>query len=183
MIVRDANESDLPSIAEIYRHHVLTSRASFEEVPPDVAELARRRQAVLDLGLPYLVADLGDTHGDKLGNRLGGFAYAGPFRPRSAYRFTVEDSVYVAEGMSGRGIGSALLSEVIARCEAGPWRQMVAVIGDGAEQSIALHAKHGFLQAARLVDVGFKLGEWADVVMMQRALGPGGSTLPDAKER
>ncbi len=174
MTVRDAIESDLPGLAEIYRHHVLFSRASFEEVPPDVTELARRRQAVLDLGLPYLVADLGD--------RLGGFAYAGPFRPRSAYRFTVEDSVYVAEGMSGRGIGSALLAEVIARCEAGAWRQMVAVIGDGAEQSIALHAKHGFVQAARLVDVGYKLGAWADVVIMQRALGPGGSTLPEAKQ-
>lgn len=174
VVVRDATDDDLSQVAEIYAYHVLHGRASFEESPPEVAELRRRKQATLDLGLPYLVADLGGT--------LGGFAYAGAFRPRSAYRFTVEDSVYVAEGMTGRGIGSALLAELVARCEAGPWRQMVAVIGGGAPKSVALHAKHGFSEAARLADVGFKLGEWTDVVIMQRALGPGGS-LPPATPR
>lgn len=175
MIVRDAEDADLPGIAELYAHHVLYGRASFEEAVPDVEELARRRQTVLQLGLPYLVADLG--------GRLGGFAYATAFRPRSAYRFTVEDSVYVGDGMAGRGIGTALLTELIARCEAGPWRQMVAVIGDGTPQSVALHAKLGFREAARLTDVGFKLGAWADVVIMQRALGPGGAEPPDGAER
>ncbi len=175
MTVRDASEGDLPGIAEIYAHHVLHSRASFEEVAPDAVELAKRRLAVLSLGLPYLVAEIGD--------KIGGFAYASSFRPRAAYRFTVEESVYVAEGMAGRGIGTALLAELIARCEAGSWRQMVAVIGDGATQSVALHAKLGFVEAARLKDVGFKLGAWADVVIMQRALGPGGSEPPTADGR
>lgn len=175
MTVIDASEGDLPGIAEIYAHHVLYGRSSFEETPPDVDEIARRRQAVLQLGLPYLVADLG--------GKLGGFAYATAFRPRAAYRFTVEDSVYVADGMAGRGIGTALLTELISRCEEGPWRQMVAVIGDGAAPSIALHAKLGFVEAARLKDVGFKLGAWADVVMMQLALGPGGSELPSTDRR
>ncbi|MBX3140917.1 MAG: N-acetyltransferase [Trueperaceae bacterium] len=117
-MIRDATEADLTAIAELYAHHVLYGRASFEEAPPDVAELAARRLAVLSLGLPYLVAESD--------GRLGGFAYAGAFRPRAAYRFTVEDSVYVADGMAGRGIGTALLTELIARCGAGPWRQMVA---------------------------------------------------------
>lgn len=175
MTVRDASEDDLPGIAEIYAHHVLHSTASFEETPPDAAELAKRRLAVLSLGLPYLVAETG--------GRIGGFAYASSFRPRAAYRFTVEDSVYVTEGMAGRGIGTALLAELIARCEAGPWRQMVAVIGGGAAQSVALHAKLGFVEAARLKDVGFKLGAWADVVIMQRALGSGGSEPPTTDGR
>lgn len=175
VVVRDATDDDMGRLAGIYAHHVLHGRASFEEVPPDVTELRRRRQATLDQGLPYLVAELG--------GELGGFAYAGAFRPRSAYRFTIEDSVYVAHGMAGRGIGSALLSELLERCEAGPWRQIVAVIGGGAPESIALHAKHGFVEAARLKDVGFKLGDWADVVIMQRQLGPGGSLPPTGPER
>jgi len=173
IVVRDAVDGDLAAVAEIYAHHVLNGSASFEVTPPDVAEIARRRATVVALGMPYLVAESDGA--------LGGFAYASAFRPREAYRFTVEDSVYVAAGMTGRGFGSALLRELIARCEAGPWRQMVAVIGDGTQTSVALHAKHGFVQAARLKDVGFKFGRWADVVIMQRPLGAG-ATEPPAPE-
>jgi phosphinothricin acetyltransferase len=167
----DAAETDLPAIQAIYAHHVLHGVASFEEVPPQVAELAARRAAVLAQGLPYLVAEIG--------GRVVGYAYAGAYRPRPAYRHTIEDSVYVADGMAGRGIGRALLAALIRRCEAGPWRQMVAVIGDsGNAGSIALHEALGFRRAGVLQSAGFKFGRWVDSVLMQRALGPGDTTLP-----
>lgn len=172
--VRDAVDSDLPEIAVLYAHHVLNGMASFEIAPPDAAEIGLRRQSTLALGMPYLVAELEGS--------LVGFAYASAFRPRAAYRYTVEDSVYVAAGMSGRGIGSALLAALIERCESGPWRQMVAVIGDGTPTSMALHARCGFVEAARLKDVGFKLGRWSDVVIMQRALGAGAARPPTEEE-
>lgn len=169
--IRDAAEADLPAIQAIYAHHVLHGFASFEEVPPGTAELAARRAAVLAQGLPYLAAEID--------GRVAGYAYAGAYRPRPAYRHTIEDSVYVADGMAGRGIGRALLAALIERCEAGPWRQMVAVIGDsGNAGSIALHEALGFRRTGTLQSVGFKFGRWVDSVLMQRPLGPGDATLP-----
>ncbi len=137
--------------------------ASFEESPPDEAELRKRCAAVLALGLPYIVAELD--------GEIVGYAYATRYRARSAYRHSLENSVYVREGCAGRGVGSALLAELIARCERGPWRQMVAVIGDsGNAASIGLHRKHGFRHVGTLTAVGFKFGRWVDSVLMQREL-------------
>ena len=170
--VRDAADADLPAIQFIYAHHVLHGLASFEEVPPGVDELRTRMAAVRAAGLPYLVAEVDGA--------VAGYAYATLYRPRSAYRHTVEDSVYVAQGMAGRGIGAALLSALITRCEAGPWRQMMATIGqgDGNRGSIALHTRMGFTRIGALRSVGFKHGQWLDTVLMQRPLGVGDGTLP-----
>jgi L-amino acid N-acyltransferase YncA len=171
LLVRAATEADLVAVQVIYAHHVLTGTSSFEEVPPPVAELAERRRAVLGAGLPYLVA--------ALDRRVVGYCYATPYRTRSAYRFTVEDSVYVAPDRARAGVGRALLAALIALCEQGPWRQMVAVIGDSANTpSIALHRRLGFAPAGTLPSVGFKHGRWVDSVLMQRALGPGAATPP-----
>src|SRR4051812_15222355 len=149
--VRDAAEADMPAVAAIYAHHVLHGLATFEETPPTVAEMLSRRAAVLARGLPYLVAEI-----DGAGV---GYCYATSYRPRPAHRHTLEDSVYVAEGLGGRGIGRALLAALVRRCEAGPWRQMIAVIGDsGNAGSIALHRSLGFQPAGTLRAVGFKLG-------------------------
>jgi L-amino acid N-acyltransferase YncA len=171
MRIRDAVPADLPAITAIYAHHVLHGTGTFEEVPPTEAEMAVRRDHVLRLGLPYLVADDGGA--------VLGHAYATAYRSRPAYRHTVEDSVYVTTGQHGRGIGRALLAALIARCEAGPWRQMIAVIGgSGNAGSIALHERLGFHRVGTLSNVGFKHGRWLDSVLMQRALGPGATTLP-----
>jgi L-amino acid N-acyltransferase YncA len=170
--VRDARAADLPAVQAIYAHHVLHGLATFEEVPPSVDELIARRAAVLDAGLPYLVAEHAGA--------VVGYSYASAYRPRPAYRYAIEDSVYVADGLAGRGIGAALLAALIARCEAGPWRQMIAIIGDtGNAASIALHRRHGFAPVGTLHAVGFKLGRWVDTVLMQRPLGPGATALPD----
>jgi phosphinothricin acetyltransferase len=169
--IRDASRADLPSIQAIYAHHVLHGLASFEEDPPDLEEIARRFGATRDRGLPYLAAELEGA--------LRGFAYAGPYRPRPAYRFSVETSVYVAPGFEGRGLGRALLAENIARCEAGGWRLMVAVIGDsGNLASIRLHESLGFRRSGVIPSIGFKLGRWVDTVIMDRPLGEGDRTLP-----
>ena len=169
--VRDATEHDISAIQRIYAHHVLTGTASFEEVPPTEPEMVARWQGIQRLALPYLVAERGGA--------VAGYAYAGAYRPRPAYRFTVEDSVYVASGHHRCGIGHALLTALLARCEAGPWRQMIAVIGDGANTaSIALHQRFGFRHAGTLQNVGFKHGRWLDSVLMQRALGTGGTVPP-----
>ncbi len=169
--VRDAVETDVSAITAIYSHHVLTGCASFEEVPPTVAETAARREGVLKLGAPYLVAEFD--------GRVVGFAYANTYRARPAYRHTIEDSVYVAHDALGRGVGGALLAELIRRCEAGPWRQMIAVIGDSANAgSVAVHRKLGFEMTGTFRAVGFKFGRWVDSVLMQRALGDGETTLP-----
>jgi phosphinothricin acetyltransferase len=161
----------MASVQKIYAHHVQFGLATFEEIPPSVEELLARRAAVLALGLPYLVAE-------RAGGILG-YSYATYYRPRPAYRHTVEDSVYLAEGLGGQGIGTALLAELIRRCEAGPWRQMLAVIGDTANAgSIGLHRKLGFEPAGTLRSVGFKLGRWVDTVLMQRALGSGDTAPP-----
>jgi phosphinothricin acetyltransferase len=171
VLIRDARDADMSAVASIYARHVLTGLASFEEVPPSLEEMQTRRANVLQLGLPYLVAELD--------GRIVGYSYATSYRARPAYRYTVEDSVYVEDGLNGRGIGSALLAELIARCERGPWRQMLAVIGDSNNAgSIALHRRMGFAPAGNLVSVGFKFGRWVDSVFMQRALGVGDSTRP-----
>jgi phosphinothricin acetyltransferase len=171
MTVRDATDHDLPQIRGIYAHHVLHGLASFEEIPPPVEEIRARRAAVLELGLPYLVFERD--------GRVAGYSYATLYRTRAAYRHTLEDSVYVREGEGRRGIGEALLRELVERCARGPWRQMIAVIGDSANTpSIALHRKLGFREVGTLSSVGFKFGRWVDSVLMQRALGPGDGTLP-----
>ena len=169
--LREAAPEDVAAIQSIYAHHVLHGFASFEEEAPDAAEMDRRRQEIQGRGLPYLVAERdGVVHG---------FAYAGPFRPRPAYRYTVEDSVYVAPAAVGQGFGRALLGELVRRCTALGLRQMVAVIGDsGNSASIRLHESLGFRRAATLRSVGFKFGRWVDSVMMQRDLGAGDGTLP-----
>jgi phosphinothricin acetyltransferase len=170
-LVRDALATDMPAIQAIYEHHVLHGLATFEEIPPSAEEMAARWERIRALGLPYLVAELG--------GRVAGYSYASSFRPRAAYRYTLEDSVYVAQELGGRGIGTALLAALIARLEAGPWRQLLAVIGDsGNAGSIALHRRLGFRMTGTNKAVGFKFGGWVDTVEMQRELGPGSSTLP-----
>ncbi len=176
VIVRDARETDMAIVHDIYRYHVLNGLASFEEVPPPIEEMAARRAAVIAKGLPYLVAEADD--------RVVGYAYATPYRPRPAYRHTIENSVYVADGLRGRGIGAALLQGLISRCEVGPWRQMLAVIGNSENAgSIGLHRSQGFQHVGTLRSVGFKFGQWVDTVLMQRALGPGDATLPSTLKR
>ncbi|WP_374448953.1 N-acetyltransferase family protein [Stella sp.] len=167
LAIRDAASVDAPAIAAIYGHHVLHGLASFEEEPPGAAEIARRMADIRDRGMPYLVATRAGA--------VVGYSYASPYRARSAYRFAIENSVYVAPGLAGQGIGSRLLGGLIARCETGPWRQMVAVIGDSANHaSIRLHARLGFRTVGRLEAVGFKFGRWVDSVLMQRPLAGGG---------
>lgn len=169
--VRPAAEADLPAVQRIYAHHVLHGLASFEEEPPGVEEMLRRYRDVTGRGMPYLVAEVD--------GQVAGYCYAAPFRARIGYRFTLEDSVYVAHSRAGQGIGRALLAELLARCDAGPWRQMIAVIGDsGNTASIRLHEALGFRHAGTLHSVGFKLGRWVDSVYMQRSLGAGDGTLP-----
>ena len=165
MLVRATSETDMAAVRDIYAHYVLRSLATFEETPPTLEDMLARRRASIDLGLPYLVAEAR--------GKILGFAYAAAYRSRPAYRFTVEDSVYVADGLGGHGIGSALLGELIARCKGGPWRQMLAVVGDSANSgSIALHRRFGFELVGILRSVGFKHGRWIDTPLLQRALGP-----------
>lgn len=170
--IRDATDGDLVAITGIYEHHVRTGLGSFEEEPPPLAEIARRRADVLAKGLPYIVAV------DAAGTILG-YAYAAPYRARSAYRFSVEDSIYVASGHAGRGVGRALLAALVTRCTEAGYRQMVAVIGDsGNAGSIAVHERLGFRRVGLLPAIGFKHGRWVDSVLMQRELGEGAATLP-----
>jgi len=169
--LRDAAPGDLPAIQAIYGHHVLHGLASFEEEPPDLAEMRRRHAEITTRGLPYLVAA-------ECGKVLG-YGYCAPYRARSAYRYTLEDSVYISDGHVGRGIGTALLGELIRRCEALGYRQLVAVIGDSANAaSIAVHARLGFVRAGTLRSTGFKFGRWVDSILMQRPLGRGDGSPP-----
>jgi L-amino acid N-acyltransferase YncA len=169
--VRPATAEDLPAIQAIYAHHVLHGLASFEEQPPPVEELRRRLDDVKARGLPWLAADFGGT--------LAGYGYCAPYRARSAYRYALEDSIYVRAGSEGRGVGSALLEALIRECERLDYRQMVAVIGDTANlASINLHASFGFLRVGTLRSVGFKFGRWVDSVLMQKSLGPGDANPP-----
>jgi len=172
--VRPAMEADMPAVQEIYAYYVSKTTASFEDEPPTVAEMTARWQRIISRGLPYLVAVRGKV--------VLGYAYAAPFRERSAYRYTCEDSVYVAAGAQGRNIGNVLMTELIDRCTAFGLRQMIAVIGDSANAaSLALHSRHGFYVIGALSSVGYKFGRWSDAVFMQRSLGDGDTTLPPAK--
>jgi L-amino acid N-acyltransferase YncA len=163
-LVRPATADDVAHIAAIYAHHVLNGTATFEIDPPDVEEIARRRSEIEQAGLPFLVAASGD--------RVLGYAYAGPYRPRPAYRYTVEDSIYIDPAETGRGLGKLLMPELIAACEKAGARQLIAVIGDSENiASVRLHERFGFLHAGALRAVGFKFDRWLDTVLMQRALG------------
>jgi len=171
LTVRPAAPADMAQIQAIYAHHVRSSLATFEVEPPAIGEMTRRHADVVGRGLPYLVAELD--------GRLLGYGYAAPYRARPAYRYTIENSIYVAEDSRGHGVGRAVLAAVIARCEALGYRQMVAVIGDSANRaSIGLHKALGFQQVGLLPAVGFKFGRWVDSVLMQRALGAGAGDLP-----
>ena len=171
VVIRPSREGDVGQIAAIYRHHVLHGLASFEEIPPDADELAARRRAILARGLPYLVAERS--------RRVLGYCYAGPYRLRSAYRFALEDSIYIDQAEVRRGLGRGLLTTLLDRCAELGYRQMVAVIG-GSDTwpSIRLHAALGFTRVGTLPAVGFKFGGWVDIVLMQRALGPGATATP-----
>lgn len=164
IVVRDATQADFAAVQSIYAHEVLHGLTTFEEIPPTTEELLSRREEILSQGLPFLCAELD--------GRVVGYSYATRYRPRAAYRNTIEDSVYVTEGLRGRGIGRALLSALLSRCEQGPWRQIIAVIGDSQNAgSIALHRRLGFDHVGTLEAVGFKFGRSVDTVLMQRALG------------
>ena len=172
LVLRDSEKDDVQAIAAIYRHAVLDGRASFELVPPNEAEMAARRAALVAAGYPHLVAIESDE--------VVGYAYAGPYRPRPAYANTVENSVYVRADRHGRGIGRALLGRLIAEAERRGFRQMIAVIGDSANRrSIELHRSLGFVLVGTLRGVGWKHERWLDSVLMQRALGPGDGTPPE----
>jgi phosphinothricin acetyltransferase len=169
--VRAAARADFGDITGIYADHVRSGTGTFELEPPDVAEMRRRWRKVRKHGLPYLVAMVAGC--------VAGYAYAGPYRPRPAYRFTVEDSIYVHADAMGRGIGRTLLAALIRECEGTGARQMLAVIGDaGNAASIRLHSAAGFVPAGTLTSVGYKFGRWLHVVIMQRALGVGDAAPP-----
>jgi phosphinothricin acetyltransferase len=165
-VVRPAIPADTEQVAAIFAHYVATSVATFEEVPPTAADWRRRLGELSRQNLPFLVALGGET--------VCGYAYASPWRPKPAYRYTVEDTVYIAPGHTGRGIGSALLAGLLAGCADAGARQVIAVIADtGSDASAALHRRFGFAEAGRLSGVGRKHGRWVDTVLMQRDLGAG----------
>ncbi len=169
--IRPAAAGDIPAITRIYAHAVENGTASFEIEPPDEAEMARRLRAMLDNNYPYLVAERAGA--------VAGYAYANAYRTRPAYRWSVEDSIYVAPDMQRQRIGSQLLARLIAEAEQRGYRQMIAVIGDSDQTpSIAVHARAGFTHIGTLLAVGFKHGRWLDTVLMQRALGSGAAMPP-----
>jgi len=169
--IRSARASDLVRIQAIYAHYVEGGTASFEIVPPDLAEMTKRFEAIQARGFPYFVAEVGGT--------VAGYAYAGTYRARAAYDYSVEDSVYIAPEHQGRGLGRALLGALIENCTQAGYRRMIAVIGDSANHpSINLHLAMGFSHAGVLPSAGFKHGRWVDSVMMQRVLGDGDTTPP-----
>jgi L-amino acid N-acyltransferase YncA len=169
--VRAAAQGDLAAIQSIYAHHVLHGLATFEEVAPDVQEMRQRHQDIASRGLPYLVAV---ERGEVLG-----YGYCAPYRARSAYRYALEDSVYIKDGHLGKGIGSRILGDLVRISEGLGYRQVIAVIGDSANAgSIALHARLGFLRVGTLRSSGYKFGRWVDSVLMQRPLGPGDGAPP-----
>ena len=173
MLIRPAAPQDLPAIHAIYAHHVMHGLASFEEVPPALEEIRRRFEDVTKQGFPYLVAE---EKGEVLG-----YGYCSLYRTRSAYRYTVEDSIYVKQGMQGKGVGKAVLKELIARSEALGYRQIIAVIGDSANAgSIKLHASLGFVRAGVLRSTGFKFGRWVDSIYMQLPIGGGDMAPPES---
>jgi L-amino acid N-acyltransferase YncA len=169
--IRDAAAADMPAVQAIYAHHVLNGFGTFDEIPPDLAAMEHKWRGVAAHGLPWLVAVEAGA--------VVGYAYGTPFRPRSGYRYSVEDSVYVRNDRRGAGIGAALLKPLIGRFEALGVRQVVAVIGDSQNAgSIAVHRKCGFQHAGTIKGVGYKLGRWVDIVLMQRALNGGESCPP-----
>jgi L-amino acid N-acyltransferase YncA len=171
VIIRAADASDFTAVIPIYAPHVKHGTATFETEAPDESEMTRRWGEVSERGLPWLVAE------DK--GEIVGYAYAGPYRPRLAYRYTVEDSIYVHADRLGAGLGGLLMPALIATAEASGMRQMIAVIGDSGNQaSIALHRRFGFHDAGLMKNVGFKFERWLDTVFLQRSLGPGAGTPP-----
>jgi L-amino acid N-acyltransferase YncA len=172
--IRPAVAADLSAITDIYEHAVRYGTATFELIPPDLAEMTRRFGVLMDGGYPYFVASLE--------GRVIGYAYAGAYRPRPAYRFTVENSIYLKPTIHRRGIGLQLMQHLLRECEARGYRQMIAVIGDSANAgSIGVHARCGFQMIGTHPNVGLKFGRWLDTVMMQLSLGEGASTLPADK--
>ena len=172
--IRPTVAADLAAITEIYAHEVREGTATFELVPPDPAEMTRRFQVLMDGAFPYLVAELDGS--------VVGYAYASSYRPRPAYRFTVENSVYLRPQVHRRGIGRQLLERLIAECGTRGFRQMIAVIGDSANTaSVGVHARCGFQMIGTHPSVGLKFGRWLDTVMMQRELGDGAKTVPVAR--
>jgi L-amino acid N-acyltransferase YncA len=169
--IRPTIAADLPAITAIYAQAVLYGTATFELIPPDLAEMTRRFAVLIDGGFPYFVA--------VLDGRVVGYAYAGAYRPRPAYRFTVENSVYLEPAIHRRGIGLQLLQRLLAESEQRGYRQMIAVIGDSANAgSIGVHTRCGFQMIGTHPHVGLKFGRWLDTVLMQRALGEGATTVP-----
>ncbi len=171
MVIRDATDADLPAIQAIYAHHVLNGTGTFEEEPPALDEITARFRKIVDRGFVWLVA------ADETG--ILGYGYYGPFRERSAYRFTVEDSIYVRDDVRGQGVGKALVARLIELATLAGLRQMIAVIGDSDNVgSIGVHSSMGFHMVGTMKAAGIKFGRWLDVVTMQRALGKGDTTLP-----
>ena len=171
LLIRPASLEDMAAVQAIYAYHVLHSTATFEQSPPNEQEMRRRFTQVQELGLPWLVA--------QLDGQIVGYAYATSYRSRPAYRFTVENAIYLAQGQIGKGLGQALLEQVVMECEKGPWRQMVAIIaGHDSRGSIALHRSLGFAHVGTQPAVGYKFQQWIDVVIMQRSLGEGSHSLP-----
>ena len=171
VVIRPAGAADIAAITRIYADAVRHGTASFEIEPPDEVEMARRQQALVTGGYPYLVAERGGA--------VAGYAYAAPYRARPAYKWSVEDSIYVAPQFHRRGIGALLLARLIAQSETLGFRQMIAVIGDSAQiSSIAVHERAGFTPIGTIRSVGFKHGKWLDTVLMQRALGKGDTSPP-----
>ena len=172
MIIRDAGPQDLPAITAIYAHHVLTGTGTFEIDPPTEADMAGRRADVLARNLPYIVAEKD--------GQVAGFAYANWFKPRPAYRFSAEDSIYVADSARGRGVGRKLLAELAVQAEAAGVRKLLAVIGDSANLgSIGVHRSLGFTDVGVMRSVGWKFGAWRDIVLMEKTLGAGDTSSPE----
>jgi L-amino acid N-acyltransferase YncA len=171
LLIRPSHDTDLPSITAIYAHHVLHSTGTFETDPPTIAEMAQRRADVLGKGLPYLVAE---HEGE-----VAGFAYGNWFKPRPAYRYSVEDSIYLARARHGKGLGRALLAELLACCELAGIRKVMAIVGDSANAaSIGLHLAAGFTQVGKIDACGWKFGAWRDIVILQKTLGSGNTRPP-----
>ncbi len=174
-IIRASREEDLPAITAIYAHHVLHGTGTFETEPPSETDMTARRADVLSKGLPYIVAEA-ELDGKK---QILGFAYCNWFKPRPAYRFSAEDSVYVANGLHSKGMGRALLAELALNAEKAGVRKLIAVIGDSANAgSVGVHRSVGFTDVGILKSCGWKFGKWLDVVLMEKPLGLGDSTPP-----
>ena len=175
LLIRPSRDSDMAALTAVYAHHVLHGTGTFETEPPGVPEMSARRADVLSKGLPYLVAELD--------GELAGFAYGNWFKPRPAYRYSVEDSIYLAPGLQRQGLGRALLAELLARFEAAGIRKVMAIVGDSANAgSVGLHLALGFAQVGVIEDCGWKLGAWRDIVILQKTLGEGSATPPQPSD-